>query len=124
MYRFHRIFTLLTLGLTAVSTAALSQTDKPVSYYRDIRPILQKRCQGCHQPVSQGGKLIVTSFEAFKAGGSGGASFKPGKPDESPIMRYISGNPPSMPKNQKPLEAVQVELIRKWILQGAKNDTP
>jgi WD40 repeat protein len=104
-----------------------SPAQKPagsVSYYRDIRPILQKRCQGCHQPVSQGGKLIVTSFEAFKAGGSSGPSFVPGRPGDSAIMRYITGNPPNMPKGQKPLESHQVELIRQWIAEGAKNDTP
>lgn len=96
----------------------------PVSYYREIRPILQKRCQGCHQPVSQGGKLIVTSYEAFKAGGFSGPSFVPGSPADSAIMRYITGNPPSMPKGQKPLETAQVDLIRRWIAEGAKNDTP
>jgi WD40 repeat protein len=95
-----------------------------VSFFRDIKPILQKRCQGCHQPASQGGKLIVTTFQAFKAGGSAGASFVPGRPQDSTIMRFITGNPPNMPKGQKPLESRQVELIRRWIAEGAVNDTP
>ncbi len=116
------------LALLAVTAAAYCQTPKsgpqPVSYYREIRPILQKRCQGCHQPVSQGGKLITTTYEAFKAGGSGGAAYKPGKPEDSAVMRYITGNPPAMPKGQKPLEPAQVETIRRWIAEGATNDTP
>jgi hypothetical protein len=38
--------------------AALAQEAKPkqskeISYYRDVRPILQLRCQGCHQPAKQ-----------------------------------------------------------------------
>lgn len=39
-------------------------------------------------------------------------------------MRYIVGSPPNMPKNNKPLELAEVDLIRKWIAEGAKNDTP
>ena len=39
-------------------------------------------------------------------------------------MRYIVGSPPSMPKNQKALPAEEIEAIRKWIAEGAKNDTP
>ncbi|MDZ4782786.1 MAG: hypothetical protein SGJ19_21270, partial [Planctomycetia bacterium] len=31
-----------------------------VSYYRDVRPILQVHCQGCHQPAKPGGGAILT----------------------------------------------------------------
>src|SRR2546421_2548731 len=112
------------LVLGALSAVALGQAPGHVSFYRDVKPILQKRCQGCHQPVTQGGKLVLTTFEAFRAGGSAGPSFVPGKPDESIIMKFIVGNPPNMPKNQKPLEQAQIETIRHWIAEGAKNDTP
>ncbi len=27
----------------------------PVSYFRDIRPIFQDHCLGCHQPAKRGG---------------------------------------------------------------------
>ncbi len=105
--------------------AAFGQAQpKSVSYFSHVRPILKKRCQGCHQPVSQGGKLILTSYQAFMAGGSAGASFKPGKPDESTVMRFITGAVPAMPKNAKPLTPAEVSTIRTWIAQGAKNDTP
>ena len=112
------------IPILVVAASCASGQKTAVSFYRDVRPILQKRCQGCHQPLSQGGKLILTSYEAFKAGGSSGASFVPGRPDDSAIMRYITGNPPNMPKGQKPLETTQVEIIRRWIAEGAKNDTP
>src|SRR5438876_1486546 len=116
---------LLSIALAILmATAAAPQNPSPVSFYRQIKPILQKRCQGCHQPVTQGGKLVLTTFEAFRAGGSAGPSFVPGKPDESIVMKFIVGNPPNMPKNQKPLEAAQVETLRRWIADGAKNDTP
>ncbi len=96
----------------------------PVSYYRQIRPIIRTRCQGCHQPSSQGGKMIMTSYEGFRAGGASGAGFKPGDPDGSIVVRLIGGPVPSMPKNAKPLQKAEVELFRRWIIEGAKNDSP
>ena len=52
----------LLLGLTLAGivpskvNAAESTKDDPkpaapVSYYRDVRPIIQANCQGCHQPA-------------------------------------------------------------------------
>ena len=96
----------------------------PVSYYRQVRPILQRSCSGCHQPAKQGGKLLLTSYDGFKAGGENGPAFVAGKPDESLVVQYISGPKPEMPKNGEPLKPLQVELISKWIGQGAKDDTP
>src|SRR5215470_11216449 len=88
------------ISLNSLLTPAMGQGSSPeVSFFKQIKPILQKRCQGCHQPVSQGGKMILTTYEAFKAGGASGAGFVPGKPDNSVVMRFIVGNPPSMPKN-------------------------
>ena len=108
----------------ALAAAGRGQAGPPVSFHRQIRPILQRKCQGCHQPVSQGGKLILTSYEAFRAGGAAGPAFKPGKPDESVVMRLIAGPNPSMPKNQPALPRAEVELFRRWILEGARDDTP
>src|SRR5262249_20161514 len=68
--------------------------DAPVSFSRQVLPILQRKCQGCHQPAKAGGKLILTSYEALKAGGESGAAIEPGKPDESMLVENISGDPP------------------------------
>jgi mono/diheme cytochrome c family protein/DNA-binding beta-propeller fold protein YncE len=96
----------------------------PVSYYRQVRPILQRSCSGCHQPAKRAGKLLLTTYEGFKAGGENGAAFVPGKPEDSLVVQYISGPKPEMPKNGEPLKPLQIELISKWIGQGGKNDTP
>src|SRR5262245_32129919 len=58
----------------------------PVSFYRQVRPILQRSCTGCHQPAKAGGKLILTSYAAIKAGGEQGIGFEPGKPDDSLLV--------------------------------------
>ena len=40
-------------------------------------------------------------------------------------MKYLTGElKPQMPMGQPPLPAEQIELVRKWIQEGAKDDTP
>ena len=100
------------------------QTPEGVSYYKQIRPILQQNCQGCHQPAEPNGGLVVTSYEAFQEGGMGGASFIPGNPEDSMIMEYISGEDPLMPQDGDPLTEAEVELFSRWIAESALDDTP
>src|SRR5688572_3035097 len=114
---------ILTVGLAGLA-AGQSTSGAKVSFHRQIRPILQKRCQGCHQAATQGGKLILTTFEAIRAGGAAGPTFKPGDPGNSIVMKFISADPPAMPKNAKPLTKAEVDIFRRWIQEGAKNDTP
>lgn len=99
-----------------------------VSYFRDIRPIFQDHCQGCHQPAKPLGGLTMTSFAAVLRGGeSQEPGFVAGKPDASSLIKQITaqdGKPPAMPKDRPPLAAAQVELVKKWIAEGAADDTP
>ena len=96
----------------------------PVSYHKQIWPILQTKCQGCHQPVAPGGKLVVISFADFLKGGEHGAGFAAGKPDGSLVMDYLDGKRTLMPKGGPALPAMEIALFRRWIAEGAKDDTP
>ena len=124
-----KLITLAALALAGCFACLASADDavpaaKPVSFYRQVRPILQRHCSGCHQPSKQGGNLQLISYELFKKGGENGGSFVPGKPDESLIVKQISGTKPEMPLNSDPLTEKQIETIRNWIAQGASDDTP
>ena len=123
-------FGIFALIATASLNEAFSQDEPaskeaaPVSFYRQVRPILQRHCSGCHQPAKKGGQLLLTSYADFQKGGENGGSFTPGKPEESLVLDYISGENPEMPRNAEPLSQAQVDLIAKWIKEGAKDDTP
>jgi WD40 repeat protein len=99
-----------------------------VSYTRDVLPLFQQHCQGCHQPAKSGGSFIMTSHdELLKKGDSDEPGVVPGKPDASLLIAQITGKegkPPAMPKNKPPLTPHEVALISKWIAQGAIDDTP
>jgi hypothetical protein len=103
--------------------AAVIGTAAP-SYTRDVRPILQNQCQGCHQPASLSSGLDLTSIETFRKGGKHGPAFVSGKPDESLAIRYVTGAmQPRMPLGGEALKAEQIETLRAWIIAGAPDDS-
>ncbi|MBM4074855.1 MAG: hypothetical protein FJ267_04350, partial [Planctomycetes bacterium] len=87
MVRITLLTLLLTCGLylTNPSRVECADESKPVeakvSFYRNVRPILQRNCSGCHQPSKAGGMLQLVTYEVFKKGGENGASFVPGDAD-------------------------------------------
>jgi len=99
-----------------------------VSYYKQIRPILQAHCQGCHQPAKAKGGYVMTEFKGLLAGGDDeGLAVVPGKPAKSPLLALITPDKDGeaeMPKGKKPLHSAEIELINNWIAEGAKDDTP
>lgn len=104
-----------------------AETPVKVSYHRDVRPIFQEHCHGCHQPAKQGGDYVMTSFEQLVKGGeSEAAAIVPGHPEKSYLMDQIkrSGDEAAMPKDNPPLLQDQIDLIARWIKEGAENDQP
>ena len=101
--------------------------NKAISYYKDIRPILQANCQGCHQPSKAKGKYIMTEFDKLIAGGdSGDPAIVPNNLEKSFVVEMITpeDGEAEMPQKADPLHETEIELIKKWILEGAKDDTP
>lgn len=117
------------MGITASADEGPDGVLPGVSFYKDIRPILQANCQGCHQPAKAKsvGEYVMTSYDLLiKAGESEEAPVVPGKPDGSYLVQLITpeNGQAEMPRGKKPLHKAEIELVRKWIAQGAKNDTP
>ncbi len=80
----------------------------PASYVRDVLPILQANCQGCHQPAKASGKLEMTAFKSLLAGGeSGMPAIVPGKPDESYLIEQIT------PDRRRSGDAARQEAARR-----------
>ena len=105
-----------------------SQEPQKVSYYRDVRPILQQHCQGCHQPAMPSGGLVMTSYpDLLKAGDTQMPGIVPGDADQSAIVMQITslgGEAPAMPKGKPPLSETEVNVVTRWIVEGAIDDTP
>ncbi len=98
-----------------------------VSFDKQIRPIFQAQCQGCHQPAKAGGGYVMTAFDRMKKGGdSDQTAIVPGKPDESFLIDQITpqDGKAEMPQGKPPLSTAEIELIGRWIAQGATDDAP
>lgn len=117
--------------LVALSCSAQVFGEEPaastVSYSRDVRPILERNCLGCHQEARQLGDYLMTDFAAMLAGGeTGEAAIVAGDPDASYLIAQITpvDGFAEMPKKAKPLTGKELETIRLWIVEGAVDDSP
>ena len=103
---------------------------KPVSYRDQIQPILNTHCIQCHGAEKPRGKVVLTSYEtvANTRTRSGKAPLlTPGSLKESPLYVLCSTTQTHfrMPPDTAaivPLTEQELELLRKWIAQGAKNN--
>ena len=112
-------------SMAAAEEAGKKDSNEPVSYFKQIRPVLQRQCQGCHQPATKQADLMLTSYESFKAGGHSGPAFVQGDPEKSLVMAYLKGErQPRMPLGGEPLTAEQIGFFQRWIAAGAVDDTP
>lgn len=99
----------------------------PISYHKQVRPIFQTHCQGCHQPAKKGGDYVMTAFDSLLKGGeSGDAAIIAGQPDKSELVAQITpkNGMAAMPKGKPPLSETDLKLVRQWIQEGAKDDSP
>lgn len=96
--------------------------DGPVSFSREISPILRRNCQGCHRPGKTKGELDLTTFDTLLKGGKHGAVVKAASPGESELLEKVRGEEPEMPPEGEPLTGDEIAKIERWIAQGAQND--
>jgi WD40 repeat protein len=98
---------------------------KPVSFIRDVAPILVENCIACHNPRKSESKYVMTTFAQLAKGGQQGEgiTLEPGKPDESNLIELIRpGGEPRMPYKQDPLPAEKIATIESWVAEGARYD--
>src|SRR3954471_4885903 len=107
------------LLLLLVLATPLWADDKPVSFVRDVRPILAKNCFGCHGPDEKArkAKLRLDVEDSAKN------VIVAGDVDASDLIKRITSEgddrmPP--PKVGPAPPAEQVELVRRWVKEGAK----
>jgi hypothetical protein len=125
--RFHYfVFALASIlqGTLWSSSAAAQQ----VSFSLDVLPILESQCVRCHKPGGPGYEasgLDLRSYDSLMQGTKHGKIVVPGEPLISNLLVMTEGRAdPSirMPHNQRPLLKQQIEILRDWVSQGAKNN--
>ncbi len=107
-----------------IRVVTLNRKD-PVTYEKDVEPVLVKKCFYCHSGNVKEAKLDMGSYEGLMKGGRHGRPIVPGKADES-LLYEAAGKtkrPYMPPKSEQPLTPEELALIKLWIDQGAKAPT-
>jgi hypothetical protein len=115
------LLTVLATTGFAFETGSVSQA-APVSFERDVRPILSAHCVECHGPDTQeSGLRVDRRAELLKGGKSGRPAIEPGRSAGSRLLQLVSGADKklTMPPDGTRLNATEIETLRKWIDQGA-----
>ncbi|AFM39941.1 cytochrome b subunit of the bc complex [Desulfosporosinus acidiphilus SJ4] len=112
------IATVLVIGIVFLTYQGMDSVPKTLastgvvthpSYVKDIKPILGNSCIQCH-----------SGFDSYS---NAVAKVSPGNPETSLLFEHITGKlQPQMPLGQNPLSNDQIQIIKNWIKDGAKND--
>lgn len=108
--------------------------DEPVAFSARVLPVLEKSCFVCHSPDDDQGELslLPDTWEKLVNLPSRQVAMKlvePGSPEKSYLFlkmlgthEEVGGKGRIMPIEQDALRPADIEAMRQWILQGAKND--
>ncbi len=95
-----------------------------VFFQQAILPLVIAQCAGtsCHNSITHAGDLVLTNYQQIMNGGL----LVPGNPYQGELMEKITTTEtgdrmPPPPKD--PLPSSQIELLRTWITQGARNNS-
>ncbi len=112
------------LGLIFLTYQGMESVPKPLpnavvlhpSYANNIAPIFQSKCISCHS--SSSGNYALDSYAGVVK-----QNVVPGNPEGSKLILKLEGKvQPQMPLGQTPLSKDQIQTIRNWIQDGAKNN--
>lgn len=113
-----RTFPLLLLGCVSLERSQAA----PVDFVQEIRPLFEKHCVSCHGAEKQkGGLRLDIKAAAFTGGDDHAPNIVPGKPKDSPLLKFVGGEDPDllMPPKGERLTAEQLALLTRWIEEGA-----
>lgn len=111
------VLSLMLLGACQEATSDI------ISYNRDVRPILNDKCLRCHGGVkANGGFSLLFEQDAFANTESGKPSIVRGNAQSSELYRRLVHENPElrMPQKAPPLSSREIDIIKRWIDQGAK----
>jgi hypothetical protein len=92
---------------------------QPITYTRDVAPVLGRWCVSCHSGNEPHGGLWLDDLAGVMRGGDTGPVVIPGDPTGSLLVTKIERrHRPAMPPRRK-LPAAAAALIRAWIAAGA-----
>lgn len=107
----------------ASETPAAEKTMPPNAMitYAEISDIFHQNCIQCHKGPGAPYDLQLDTYEHVMKGGLEGKVIVPGNPADSELIHRLKGESrPAMPFRKEPLPGDQIDMLIRWIEQGAK----
>ena len=118
------ILTALLVSVAHQRSAFGQDGDAPldVSYEKQVLPIIKAKCFRCHGSKKQEGGLRLDLAESWLAGGDSGPAIVSGSIEENTLFQRLitSDKSARMPLDAARLNDSELQLIRKWITEGAQ----
>jgi len=103
--------------------AVVTGQPTPLTFERDIRPILRAHCLDCHGAVEEmDGNLDLRLARFILQGGDSGPAMAAGQPDQSLILARIRSG--EMPPGESKVSASELLTLQQWIAAGAVTARP
>src|SRR5215211_3089969 len=114
---------MLLIAIVLSSFGASVRAEEKVDFAKQVLPILQENCGKCHGEKKALAKMRVHTAAALKEKWDASKGLiTAGKPEESELYKRITlpaGDKKLMPKGGEPLAKDKIELIGRWIKEGA-----
>lgn len=135
-----RVLTIAALAigflLTGADVSAQSSSEKPVSFKDDVQPLLNSQCVFCHVTGAENGGLNLgrrDSHASLMAASTEApmARVAPGDPAKSYLLHKLkgthlevggSGSAMPMYDPPKPFPKDHLDLIERWVREGAQKN--
>ncbi|HQX72764.1 MAG TPA: hypothetical protein PK298_07665 [Chitinophagaceae bacterium] len=98
----------------AKNNSCIGSCDTTVfTYSGAVKPIMDNKCAGCHNPSNLGGNIDVSTFAAVRVVALNGKLYG--------SIAHQTGYSP-MPKNAAKLSDCEIRQVQKWIIAGSQNN--
>ncbi len=125
---FYNRLKLCWLVIAALTACATVEAAEEVSFNRDIRPLLSKRCFACHGPDENSREAGLRLDEPDGDEGAIGFAIEPGSIEDSEMWDRITSDDedlimPPPDSHLEPFDEKELELVKRWIESGAEYES-
>ena len=117
------VFSAVVIAVGLMLSSFLGVFESRIDYNTQVKLLLNKNCIACHGGVKKtSGFSLLFRHEALAPAKSGKPAIIPGDADGSEMIRRLTLTDPDerMPLDHAPLKPDEIEVLRKWIDQGAE----
>lgn len=103
--------------------APVAERPSSLTFESHVRSLLKAQCFHCHgDEEAKEANLDLRLVRWMHRGGDSGPALVAGKPEESLLYQRVAAG--EMPPGERKLSSQELELLRKWIEQGAATARP